>query len=359
MLKNKKLIKNVEKSVKNIIIIVLGEDDMENSNELVIWKKKFGYSILVVVFIASVIGSNLYFSMLKRDLAASEINKDILVSGDVLENFSGDLFVSGESNFSGDVQAGIIDSNDITNGDSEISKNEQSDENKSENPENVNDDKKDNENNVNYFVSNRKLDPNKPMVALTFDDGPDPVRTAKLLEILKKNNSVATFFDIGELMDKYPEIVKKEIEAGCEVGGHTYSHVNLNTLSREKIEEEITKVENAYKNATGLTLKYIRPTYGNANKTVREVVKHPLINWCVDSLDWSHRNAEKVIAEINNTKNFNGAIILMHVNYDSTVKAMEKFIPELISKGYQLVTISEMAEYKGYTLENGKIYYQF
>ena len=81
-----------------------------------------------------------------------------------------------------------------------------------------------------------------------------------------------------------------------------------------------------------------------------------LIHWSVDSLDWKSRDADKVLEEIYKTKNFDGKIILMHLIYDSTVEAVERLVPELIADGYQLVTISELAEYKGYTFQNGKLY---
>ena len=321
----------------------------ENTNELVIRKKKYAYIYLIIVFVASVVCSNIYFSSF--EVIGSDFSGEFVKSGEILEN-NGYIDVDFENQ-----GQDIIYSGDIFIGENieiQIS-GELDEENKDE--ETINENK--NDDNIEYYATNRKLDPNKPMVALTFDDGPDPRRTVELLEILKKHNAVATFFDIGNLMEKYPEIVKKEIEAGCDVGGHTYSHVNLNTLSQAEAKDEIEKVKAAYKGATGLELKYIRPTYGNANSSVRAVTDRPIINWCVDSLDWKHRDADKVIEEIRNTKNFDGKIILMHVIYDSTLEAVDKLIPQLVSEGYQIVTISEMAEYKGYKLENGKIYYQF
>lgn len=304
-------------------------DENNEINELVIRKKKYAYILLIIVFVVSVVASNVYFSSLKE-------SQDIINSGDA----SGEenVFNSGES---------------VENNSGEIAE-EKSDDEKVESGENVGE-----VTGINYFEGNRKLDPNKPMVALTFDDGPDPKRTLKMIEILKKYDVVATFFDIGENMDKYPDVVKAEVEAGCDVGGHTYSHVNLNTLTEKEIKEEISKVEEAFRNATGKELKYIRPTYGNANSKVRAVTDRPIINWCVDSLDWKSRNADKVIEEIRKTKNFDGRIILMHVIYDSTLEAVDRLIPDLIKEGYELVTVSELAEYKGFTLEEGKIYYQF
>lgn len=306
-------------------------DENNETNELVIRKKKYAYILLIIVFVVSVVGSNVYFSSLKEfqnmiNSGDASGEENVFNSGENVENNSGEIV--GERNEDEKVE--------------------------NESCENVS-----GVTGINYFEGNRKLDPNKPMVALTFDDGPDPKRTLKMIEILKKYNVVATFFDIGENMDKYPDVVKAEVDAGCDVGGHTYSHVNLNTLTEKGIKEEISKVEEAFRNATGKELKYIRPTYGNANSKVRAVTDRPIINWCVDSLDWKSRNADKVIEEIRKTKNFDGRIILMHVIYDSTIEAVDRLIPNLIEEGYELVTVSELAEYKGFTLEEGKIYYQF
>lgn len=335
----------------------------EYTNELVIRKKKYAYIYLIIVFVASVVCSNLYFSSFEV-MGSDGISGEIVDSGEHLKNeiyvdSSKNIYENLENDIKDYINSGEIISNEVSvnvvSGEIEDVKEDEDIKQDDEevNQDIINDDKLD------YYGTNRTLDPNKPMVALTFDDGPDPKRTVKLLEILKKHNAVATFFDIGNLMEKYPEIVRQEIEAGCDVGGHTYSHVNLNSLSQTEAKEEIIKVENAFKNATGLELKYIRPTYGNANSSIRKVIDRPIINWSIDSLDWKHRNADKVIEEIRKTKNFDGKIILMHVIYDSTLEAVDKLIPQLVSEGYQIVTVSEMAEYKGYELENGKIYYQF
>ena len=208
-------------------------------------------------------------------------------------------------------------------------------------------------------IAKRIIDDNKPMVALTFDDGPSPNTTLKLIEILNQYQVKATFFDIGFLMEEYPQLVKAEMESGCEVGGHSYSHANLDKLSKEEIEEEMIKVEEAYQNATGKELALIRPPYGNANDRVRKTVEYPLIKWSVDSLDWKLKDKDKILSKIYETQEFDGKIVLMHGIYDTTLKAVEELIPELLHRGYQFVTISEMAETKGYHLEKGKLYCQF
>ena len=208
-------------------------------------------------------------------------------------------------------------------------------------------------------IKNRNIDSSKPMVALTFDDGPNGTATPKILDTLEKYNVVATFFDLGTCMEKYPNITKREEQIGCEVGTHTYSHQNLNKLSVEEIQNDISNASRIYEQTLGHKLYLVRPPYGNADITVRRTLKYPLIEWDVDSLDWKTKNKDKILAKINEISNFDGRVILMHSIYNSTAEAVEELVPQLISKGYQLVTVSEMAKYKGTTLKTSTIYYNF
>ena len=206
---------------------------------------------------------------------------------------------------------------------------------------------------------NRKIDEKKPMVALTFDDGPNGTATPKILNTLEKYGVVATFFDLGQNIANFPKVVKREEELGCEVASHTYSHKNLNTLSTNQIQNDLNKAIKAYENVLGHKPALVRPPYGNANATVKKAINYPLINWDIDTLDWKSRNANKILKEIHKYSDYDGRIILMHGIYDSTADAVARLVPELINKGYQLVTVSELAEYKGYTLKPGKVYLNF
>lgn len=212
---------------------------------------------------------------------------------------------------------------------------------------------------VNDIPTNRKINPNRPMVALTFDDGPNPSSTGRILSTLSKYNAVATFFDLGKLVYAYPDVVKKEERLGCEVASHTYSHANLNNLSVQGILKEMEQSSNAFKSVLGHDVKLLRPPYGNANDLVKSTVPYPLIEWNIDTLDWKSRNKESILKEFRVTNNYDGKIILMHSIYAQTADAVEVIVPELINKGYQLVTISEMAYYKGVTLKKGQKYYSF
>lgn len=203
------------------------------------------------------------------------------------------------------------------------------------------------------------IDPSKPMVALTFDDGPSIKSTTRILDTLEKYNVHATFFDLGSLMLRYPDIVKREAKLG-EVGTHTYSHKNLNKLSEEELAEELRLSREAYEQVLGYEPKLLRPPYGNANANVRAgITDMAIINWNVDSLDWKYRNKDLTLNEIDKFGDLNGKIILMHSIHNETADAVEVLVPDLLDRGYQVVSISELAYYKGYTLETGTIYYGF
>lgn len=202
------------------------------------------------------------------------------------------------------------------------------------------------------------IDPDKPMVALTFDDGPNPDSTPMILDVLEKYNVRATFFDLGNLMLKYPDIVRREAALG-EVGTHTYAHKDYNKLSVQEIGEDLRLSREAFKKILGYEPILMRPPYGNANATVRALADMPIINWDIDTLDWKYRNKNLILDEIDKYGNLDGHIILMHSIYTSTAEAVEILVPDLLDKGYQIVSVSELATYKGYTLETGTIYHNF
>lgn len=207
---------------------------------------------------------------------------------------------------------------------------------------------------------NRKLDPNKPMVALTFDDGPNPTSTNKILDVLEQYGAAATFFDLASLMEQYPSVVQREEKIGCEVGTHTYSHVDLTKLSIEGLQEEMDKSSKVFHKVLGHDQVLVRAPYGSVNNQVRKYLGYPIIGWDVDTLDWKSRNKDKILKEVRKIKDYDGRIILMHSIYNTTADAVEVLVPELINKGYQLVTVSELAKYKGYDyLNHGTVYYSF
>jgi len=192
------------------------------------------------------------------------------------------------------------------------------------------------------------------MVALTFDDGPSK-HTNRILDCLAKYNAKATFFVVGNSVSAYPNVLKRAYDMGMEIGNHTMTHPNLKTLSADGVSRELNNVANKVSAITGAKPKLLRPPYGNYNSTVSSVAGMPLILWSIDTLDWKTRNADKTVScVLNEVKD--GSIILMHDLYEPTASAAERIIPELIKRGYKLVTVSELAQAKGYTLTNGKAY---
>lgn len=203
-----------------------------------------------------------------------------------------------------------------------------------------------------------RIDPSKPMIALTFDDGPRPGPTARILNQLEAYNARATFFVVGEFAAGQGALLNRMRAINCQIGNHTYSHPNLTTLSASGISSEITRTANIVYNATGTYPTVVRPPYGARNATVSKAANAPLILWSVDTLDWQTRNTQMIVDHVLNTVR-DGDIVLMHDLYDTTAAAAEILIPELIARGYQLVTVSELATYRNTTLVSGNAYNSF
>ncbi len=198
------------------------------------------------------------------------------------------------------------------------------------------------------------LDPDKPMVALTFDDGPYTPVTSKILEVLNKYDARATFFIVGSRVPSYEDMVKQAYEQGNEIATHTYNHANLTKLTTKQMKEELRKSRDIIKDVIGCSFSTLRPPGGNINDNMRNNIKVPMIYWSVDTEDWKSRNAKSVLQECKVIQD--GDIVLMHDLYPSTAEAVQKLVPRLIKKGYQLVTVDELFHYKGIKAEAGKVY---
>jgi peptidoglycan/xylan/chitin deacetylase (PgdA/CDA1 family) len=167
----------------------------------------------------------------------------------------------------------------------------------------------------------------------------------------------ATFFVVGNRVAGCKNTIKRAHSLGCEIGTHTWSHKNLTKLTAEQINEEMNKSADAITSITGAPVKLMRPPEGAMNSAVQSKLAFPIIMWSVDSMDWKHRNAAKDYNSVVNSV-FDGCIILMHDLYPATAEAVEKIIPDLMAKGYKFVTVSELFEARGRTLQNGKRYSQ-
>ena len=202
-----------------------------------------------------------------------------------------------------------------------------------------------------------ELDPNKKMVALTYDDGPGRY-TEDILKCLKNNQGKATFYVIGCNINSYKNALIEADKMGCEIGNHTYNHPDLTRQTDESIKKELDDTDAKIKKLIGHTAVTMRPPGGTIDDRVVQTIQKPIILWSVDTRDWEHRDSSRTVRIVmNNVRD--GDIILMHDIYGPTKDASLVLIPQLRRAGYQLVTISELAQYRGYTLEQGGVYRNF
>ena len=196
--------------------------------------------------------------------------------------------------------------------------------------------------NQNINIPNKVIDPNKKVIALTFDDGPSKY-TNEIIEILKENDANATFFVLGNKVEIYAETIKKSLSYGNEIGNHSYNHKWLAKLSQKEVTEQINKTQEIIKTYTGYTPKLIRPTYGNVNNNIRNASDLDIVLWTVDTMDWKYKNVNTIIKRAT-SKVKDGDIILMHDIHKRTMLALKKIIPILKEQGYEFVTVSELKE---------------
>ena len=194
------------------------------------------------------------------------------------------------------------------------------------------------------------------IIALTFDDGPYTPVTMRILDVMEEYGAHATFFVVGNRVKNYQECVIRATNLNCEIADHTWSHQTLTKLSGDAVSSQINDCADTVYNLTGIRPVIMRPVGGSYNSTVSQNVGMPMIIWSVDTNDWKYRDSNHVINEIlNNAKD--GDIVLMHDLYETTATAVEYVVPELVERGYTLVTVSELAEYKKVKMEKGKAYF--
>ncbi|WP_066644995.1 polysaccharide deacetylase family protein [Christensenella timonensis] len=209
------------------------------------------------------------------------------------------------------------------------------------------------------------IDPlNDKVIALTFDDGPNPVKTPELLDILEENDVVATFFVVGNLVEQFPDVVKRAYEDGNEIATHSYTHpeaAEWKGLSVEGQLAQYTQANDAIEAATGLRTLFDRPPGGNTPEEKAEQIGREQILWSVDPEDWKYKDADTVYEHVMNGWNGgvvqDGAVVLSHEIYQSTVDAYGRIIPELKEKGYKFVTISQMMQIA--EIRGGELTYLF
>lgn len=183
-------------------------------------------------------------------------------------------------------------------------------------------------------------------IALTFDDGPQPNVTPRILETLEEYDAIATFFMLGIQVEYYPEIASLVASQGHEIANHTTNHSDLTLLSKEKIKAHIIETNQIIEDATGVKSVLFRPPYGAYNDYVQEIVEEldlTMILWTVDSLDWKNRNANAVYSAVMDDVEV-GSNVLMHDIHPTTADALPGLLETLTNEGYQFVTVSQLLE---------------
>lgn len=201
---------------------------------------------------------------------------------------------------------------------------------------------------INQPVYNSNLKQAKK-IALTFDDGPHPVNTPKILEILKKYDVKATFFIIGVNAKNYPEAMQKVIDEGHEIGNHTYSHILLKDKDKSEIIKEIADTEKAISKDEEFSTVLVRPPCGSYDESLLDVARendYKIVLWSIDTHDWAHATTKEIVSTV--TKQVSGGDIILFHDYisgvNNTPEALKIIIPKLINKGYEFVTVSELLQ---------------
>lgn len=192
------------------------------------------------------------------------------------------------------------------------------------------------------------VDPEKPMIAITFDDGPTPY-SDEFMAVFEQYNATASFFMLGSNIAQYPDTVKHMVENGFEICNHSWDHKSIATDDKALIIKEIFDTQDAIYQLTGHEPTRIRPPYGAYNDLTYETANGNDIHitlWNVDTEDWRNRNASTTLSRAKDGA-FDGAIILFHDLYPTSLEAIKEFVPYLQSQGYQLVTVSDLFKYKG------------
>ena len=196
-------------------------------------------------------------------------------------------------------------------------------------------------------ASVRRAETSEKKVALTFDDGPHPVHTPEILDLLDRYGVKATFFVVGKNVEQYPDIAEEILEAGHEIGNHTYSHATLSCRTKKEIAEEIRRTEEVLDELFSYRPKLLRPPGGGISACVSEeadALGYTVVLWSVDPRDWAHKKTDEIVKNVKENVG-PGDILLFHdyiAGETHTLEALEKLVPELLDEGYSFVTVSEL-----------------
>ncbi|MDB4617387.1 polysaccharide deacetylase family protein [Verrucomicrobiales bacterium] len=183
------------------------------------------------------------------------------------------------------------------------------------------------------------------VIAITFDDGPHPKNTPRLLKMLKDRNIKATFYVVGDMVSSYPDVLKQTAEAGHEIGNHTVTHATLSRLSTSGLRKELADAHRQIVEITGIAPRTMRPPGGAIKSSQREYMMeefgYPTILWSVDPEDWKKPGVSLVASRLVKGA-APGGILLVHDLHSSTVDAMPSALDQLLAQGYRFVTLTEL-----------------
>jgi peptidoglycan/xylan/chitin deacetylase (PgdA/CDA1 family) len=206
------------------------------------------------------------------------------------------------------------------------------------------------------------VDEKRKLIAFTFDDAPSRTLENILTVFAEFNESnpdckaSATIFFNGKLFDEQtPHLLYAACALGFELGNHTHSHYDLTSLNKQALIEEIDKTDRLLETADGKPRHLLRAPFGKINELTKEVAFTPIIDWTIDTLDWTGISDKEIYDSVFNNR-FSGAIVLMHDGYEHTVSALKRLLPDLKANGYQVVSVSKMIKAHGCTFEKGKVY---
>lgn len=192
------------------------------------------------------------------------------------------------------------------------------------------------------FLSAPELqEPEKKKIALTFDDGPHPVYTEQVLEVLETEGASATFFILGQNVEGHEDLVKEIDARGHLIGNHTFHHVQITSLPPDQAYDEIQQTSDLIRELTGKGTEYVRPPFGTWNEGLEDRLDLIPVMWTIDTLDWTTENVDEIVRRVTEHAEEND-IILMHDGYESTVAALERFIPLLEADGFEFVTVDQV-----------------
>jgi peptidoglycan/xylan/chitin deacetylase (PgdA/CDA1 family) len=184
-----------------------------------------------------------------------------------------------------------------------------------------------------------------PYIAMTFDDGPNPTLTPKLLDLLAAHHIKATFFVIGQNVAEHPAVLARAAREGHEIGNHSWSHPNFGKMSDEAVRRDLRRTEDAIKSAAGIRPTLMRPPYGSITarekRWIHDEFGYQIILWDVDPLDWK-RPGPAVVCNRILKETRPGSIVLSHDIHPGTIAAMPATLTQLEAKGFKFVTVSEL-----------------